>query len=519
MSLINNMLQDLEERHALAGIRDDKVLGDLHAAHEQGFPGRANHALHPVFLLLTGLLICYLGYDFYSAWNTPEPAALQRSGISRQPASGSVAVITTAGQPSGPAPAGDPPSGREQSIALKLTSLRMDTSAFKTTRLPAVEDPVTDAPVITPQSADSAADVPAPARSADTNQALPGAAAVAPANELLHIALTDLEGGSSVQVNTSAYPDFSLFLLDKPKRLLVEVKDLDMPAGIVDAPYRSAAVARLRHGSRDNIGLLIFDLNRPVAINSTDIRERPDGGYSLDIELLTAAEPGAPSSAAAQPLVQPAGGTAASGEASGGVMTQQTFQKNASVNGDAGLFTDAMSAYRTGDVVRTIDLLYQLLNKDPHQVQARTTLATILLQQQDRLGAVKVLSEGLRLHPDNTDLIKLYANLLFDEGRLDQTLAWLRKASPDISRDPEYYALMAVVLQRRKDYLEAGELYRKLVAIRPASGVWWMGLGISLEGSGRSGEALQAYANARRDRTLAPGLTRYLDARIKTLGG
>ena len=59
MSLINNMLQDLEERQALAGIHDDKVLGDLHAARERGIPGLGNLSLIPVFLLLAGLLACY----------------------------------------------------------------------------------------------------------------------------------------------------------------------------------------------------------------------------------------------------------------------------------------------------------------------------------------------------------------------------------------------------------------------------------------------------------------------------
>ena len=183
------------------------------------------------------------------------------------------------------------------------------------------------------------------------------------------------------------------------------------------------------------------------------------------------------------------------------------------------MLKDAMSAYHSGDVVHAIDLFYKILTRDPQQLQARTALATILMQERDRVGAVKVLSEGLRLNPDNTDLIKLYAKLLFEEGQLEQALAWLRQAQPDIAVDPDYYALMAAVLQRRKDYPDAGELYRRLVEIRPANGLWWMGLGISLEGTGHSAEALHAYAKARKDQALAPDLARYIDTRIKTLGG
>lgn len=492
MSLINNMLRDLEERHALAGGRDGKVLGDLHAADERVFPVRSGRVPHPVFLLLTGLLICYLGYDFYAATYAPEPTAMRATMVAgeRQP---KLYPIT----PVEPTPHRLVPAGERrpesEGIMLKLASLRMDTTAFSET----VSASGTDVPSVVPEAV--------PAKTEDRN-----AAPAARTNRLLHIGLTELAGGSSVLVNTSAYPDFSLFLLQDPDRLLVEIKELDMPAGIVDAPYRSDIVTRLRHGSRGDIGLLIFDLTRPVEINSTDVRNMPDGGYSLDIELLSAVQLSSSPPAADQ------GGTTQPASAA---EVPQTFQKNATGKGGNRTYQDAMTAYRAGDVLHAIDLLYQLLAKDPLQLQARETLATVLIQQHDRRSAGKVLSDGLALHPDNAHLIKLYAKLLYNGGQVDQALAYLHRARPDISTDPDYYALMAAVLQHRKDYLEAGELYRKLVAVRPASGVWWMGLGISLEGSGQSGEALQAYANARKDTTLAPDLVRYIDIRIRSLGG
>lgn len=498
MSLINNMLNDLEERHALAGIQGDKVLGDLHVANERGFPDRAGSALHPVFLLLAGLLVCYLGYDFYGTLSVPASpqAPVQRT-------SGHEALQPTAIKSTAIAAAATPAGGLQEDLTLEFTSLRMDTSAFKTTLPPVALSTDADRSIVS--------------QAEDTETALPASAA----NRLLHIGLTDLAGGSSVLINTTSSPDYSLFLLQKPDRLLVEVKGLEMPAGIVEAPYKSDVVARLRHSSRGNTGLLIFDLNRPVEVNSTDVREMPGGGYSLDIELLQEGEPGAALTEAGLQEKLP-GSTTSTGGANPVSTTEtlhQTFQKNASSNQDTPLLEEAMTAYRTGDVVHAIDLLYQLLTQDPRQLRVRTTLATMLIQQQDRRGAVKVLSQGLQLHPNNTDLIKLYTKLLFDAGQLDQALAWLRRAQPDIAMDPDYYALMAAVLQRGKDYPNSGELYRKLVAIRPANGVWWMGLGISLEGNGHSGEALQAYANARKDRTLAPDLVRYIDVRIKTIGG
>ena len=494
MSLINNMLQDLEERQALAGIRDYKVLGDLHASHERNPRGPGNR-MHSLLLLLAGLLVCYLGYNFYDTMSVPVSAPVIGIGGSlEQHVAGNDRIKTAVPRPHVAAhtPETDLQSGID-AITLKFASLKMDTSTFKT--------PLPQAPVAA--GSDSAGN--AQAVTSDTTS--PDTAPVSPVNRLLHIGLTDLAGGSAVLINTSSYPDYSVFLLQKPDRLLVEIKGLEMPEGIVQASYKSDAVARLRHGSRGNTGLLIFDLNRPVHVNSTDVREMPGGGYSLDLELLEASSPGvAADGGAASPV--------AASEA-----THQTFQKNASFTGDARMLKDAMGAYHGGDIVHAIDLLYRILKRDPQQLKARATLATILMQQQDRVSAVKILSEGLRLHPDNADLIKLYAKLLFEEGQLEQALAWLQQAQPDISVDPDYYALMAAVLQRRKDYPDAGQLYRRLVEIQPANGVWWIGLGISLEGTGHSAEALQAYANARKDRTLTADLSHYIDTRIKTLGG
>jgi len=504
MSLINSMLQDLEERQALAGIRDDKVLRDLYATREHAVPGFSGRAMPPVFLLMAGLLVCYLGYDFYTSKSVPISTPVPGSSVLMERISGNDPPRPAA--TAAVAPAGDSQSGTAD-IKLKFTSLKMDTSAFKTVVPPVAANAVSGDPVIS--------------RAEVTETQLPVAAPLTAANRLLHISLTDLAGGSAIQVNTTSRPDYNLFLLKKPDRLLVEIKGLEMPVEIVKAAYKSAAVAGLRYGSRGNTGLLIFDLSRSVDINSTDVREIPGGGYSLDIELLDA---GASAVAAFAPVAQfkttgATGADTASETVSDAETLHQTFQKNSAANSDTRLIDDAMRAYHSGDAERAIDLLYQLLKQDPQQIQARATLATMLIQQQDRPGAVQILSEGLRRHPGNADLIKLNAKLLFDDGRLDQALAWLRQAGPDITTDPDYYALMAAVLQRLKDYTNAGELYSKLVAIRPANGVWWMGLGISLEGIGRSAEALQAYGKARKDRSLAQDLARYIDARIKSLGG
>ena len=507
MSLINSMLHDLEERHALAGAHGDKVLHDLHAVDERGFEsGSGRTVLSRSLLLLTGILICYISYDFYSDYYP------SNSAVTTYPSSHQVAVNETAAPPvkversKQVVPASsDKLEIDPQGIELKFASLDLEPATVTETAPPAVTE-INPAPVIS-KPAVVKTEAPAPVE---------GQAGYS--NRLLHIGMTELAGAASVLVNTSTSPDYKLFILKKPDRLLVEIKDMEMPAGIVDDVYRNNVVKRLRHTYRGDTALLIFDLKQRVEIHSTDIREMPDGGYSMDIELLLPEMETAVNRTGGDSTAVTSPASAGAGQ-SGNEFVDKTFQKNASEPVEDALFKDAVTAYRTGDVVHAIALLHRVLTKTPGYIQAREMLTTILLQQGDKQGAYTLLSEGIKLHPRNTKFIKLYAKLLLDKGQTDRALAYLKQTQPAITEDPEYYALTAAVLQRRKEYLEAGEIYRQLVAIDPGKGVWWMGLGIALEGLGRQGEALQAYGNARRDRTLASDVSRYIESRIRILGG
>ena len=507
MSLINTMLHDLEERHALAGVQGDKVLHDLRAADERGFdsgPGRA--LLLKSAVLLAGVLTCYIGYDFYLNYY-PSDATPSVKPVQHQAVLSNTVISPVKAVRDKPVTQATPdkleidPKG----VELKFSALNIEPAVIEKADPPVISEPVpetaTAAPVVVETEAAESVEGPAPY-----------------ANRLLHIGLTELEGGASVMVNTSSSPDYSLFVLKKPDRLLVEIKDMDMPVQIVDDAYSNGVVRRLRHTYRGDTALLIFDLKQRAVINSTDIREMPQGGYSLDIELLLPDQEAAMNDSRGDAVADTSPASAGTGQ-SGDKVINKTFQKNASESVEDALFKDAVTAYRTGDVVHAIALFHQVLTRSPRYIQAREMLTTILLQQGDRQGASSLLSEGISLYPHNTKFIKLYAKLLFDKGRLDDALAYLKQAQPAITDDPEYYALMAAVLQRRKDYLESGEIYHRLVKIDPAKGVWWMGLGISLEGLGRAAEAREAYGNARRDKTLAADVSRYIETRIRILGG
>ena len=92
-------------------------------------------------------------------------------------------------------------------------------------------------------------------------------------------------------------------------------------------------------------------------------------------------------------------------------------------------------------------------------------------------------------------------------------------AAPTIAKDPEYHAFLAGLYEQNGQPLLAARVYNQLVHLVPTQGVWWMGLGISLEQLNKSNEALIAYNSALKTRALNPELQAYVDSRITALRG
>lgn len=163
-----------------------------------------------------------------------------------------------------------------------------------------------------------------------------------------------------------------------------------------------------------------------------------------------------------------------------------------------------------------VDLAEQLA-RAPDDTRLRARLVRHYLGQgrQDRAG--ELLLEGLAHAPRDADLARLYAGLLVRRGDLAEALELLERAAPPLRADPDYHALRATLLRRTGRPEAAVEVYHSLVRSRPASGLWWMGLGIALESAHREREALPAFRRALRGRDLQPAVSRYIGERIAAL--
>lgn len=161
--------------------------------------------------------------------------------------------------------------------------------------------------------------------------------------------------------------------------------------------------------------------------------------------------------------------------------------------------------------------LKRTLELDASHEAARQTLAGLLIDAQQSEAAEALLRMGLELNPAQSNFAILLGYLLTARGDNAGALQVLRQHEASASSRLDYQAFIAALLQREGHHAEAIEAYAGLLERSPASGIWWMGLGRSLEATGQTEEAAAAYRQALATGTLSTGISQHLAVRLKEL--
>jgi MSHA biogenesis protein MshN len=161
--------------------------------------------------------------------------------------------------------------------------------------------------------------------------------------------------------------------------------------------------------------------------------------------------------------------------------------------------------------------LRQALAVEQGHVKARELLSGIYIKQGRWIEASQLLREGLVYAPQHLTFTKLYARSLMQLNRDQQAITVLRQHAPEIKNDPNYFAMLAALYQRQNQHQQAADVYARLVTVNAQNGVWWVGLGISLEALGRSKDAVRAYGHARSTGNLHEEVSRFTDNRLLAL--
>jgi len=153
----------------------------------------------------------------------------------------------------------------------------------------------------------------------------------------------------------------------------------------------------------------------------------------------------------------------------------------------------------------------------PEYHEARQGLIGLLVQGRKLDDAERVLEEGVKLSPGQTGFNMTLARLQADRGDNAQATATLQRGLEHARGSAEYAAFLAALLQRQGRHEEAIEQFHAAVRLRPGSGVWWLGLGMSLQATNRPAAAQEAYRQARAAGDLHPDLAALAEQRLKQL--
>lgn len=179
--------------------------------------------------------------------------------------------------------------------------------------------------------------------------------------------------------------------------------------------------------------------------------------------------------------------------------------RRANLLAQQGKFKEAVAGYEAA------------LRIDTAHDMAREALVAVLLESKLNADAEKTLQEGLKLNPKQTHFAMLLARLQVERSALPAALGTLEKALPYADQLGDYQAFMAALLQRQNRHKEAITHYQIALQLSPNSGLWQMGLGISLQAVQRKEDARDAYKRAIESRNLSPELQAFVAQRLKEI--
>jgi MSHA biogenesis protein MshN len=180
-------------------------------------------------------------------------------------------------------------------------------------------------------------------------------------------------------------------------------------------------------------------------------------------------------------------------------------------------FRKATTLIQQGRAQEATPLLEQALQGDPTNATARQTLIALMVNAKRRGDAMRLAQQGLELDARQTNFAMILARLQLDTGDQKAAIATLQRSLPTASNNAEYQAFLAALMQREGRHAEAIDLYETALDKAPQSGVWWMGLGISLQADNRPRPAREAFIHARETAILSPDLQAFVEQKIRQL--
>lgn len=180
-------------------------------------------------------------------------------------------------------------------------------------------------------------------------------------------------------------------------------------------------------------------------------------------------------------------------------------------------FRQATIYQQQGRANEAILSLQNALKLDSLHTPARQLLISLLLENKRHEDAIRELKQGLVIEPSQLNFSMILARLLVERAKLNEAIDTLQR-NQNLAQDrPDYLAFLAALQQKIGRHQDAVQLYRQALKKHPHNGVWWMGLGISLQAEGKASEAIEAYQQAKQQSGLSAELQAFVEQKIVNL--
>ena len=179
----------------------------------------------------------------------------------------------------------------------------------------------------------------------------------------------------------------------------------------------------------------------------------------------------------------------------------------------------ARSALDRGDHLAAIQQLQALHQAQPDNPEISRWLARAYLSAGDTAALLKWLPAQLQGRPFDAELRELLARGQLQLGDQGAAIATLQQSAPPLQRHTAYHALLAALYQQVNDWSASAATYHQLIAVQPGQGAWQLGLAIALEQLDQPAQAGRHYRLALQGQGLDESARRFASERAGSLGG
>jgi MSHA biogenesis protein MshN len=181
-------------------------------------------------------------------------------------------------------------------------------------------------------------------------------------------------------------------------------------------------------------------------------------------------------------------------------------------------YRQALTYLQQGRVSEAQASLSAALDTDAANHEARQMLAGLLLDNHRHDEARTTLAAGLAIAPEQTDFRIALARLQVEAGDITEALNTLEQGLPFAKNYADYLHFFATLLQRANRHEEAIAHYTSALSLNTTTPAGTLiGLGISLQATGKLAQSQEAFTLVQTSATLNPELALFVEQRIKQI--